>query len=180
MNTASMPSSNQDLGNLVLGNLIWQKCQEDPELGEAPETMKEVLGEYINRSPVILKDYLFELVSLESIMGAKLAFLRYCQENNFVQRAVAALPEEMLGWMSREDMVESMASTFGKLIDLAESISHDVIGFLKENEVTEEVILTSPGSNLRLNEKLQESYRAGTLTIRDLLLEQPTIILKSS
>ena len=180
MNTASVPFGNQDLGSLFLGNQIWQKCQEDPELGEAPEAVKKVLGEYINFSPAILNDHLFKLVSLESIMDAKLAFLRYCQENDFVQKSVAALPEEHLGWMSRSDMTESMASTFGELIDLAEKISRNIIKFLKEHEVTEEVILTSPGSNLCLNEKLQEGYRAGTLTIRELLLEQPTIILKNS
>lgn len=180
MNTASTPFGNQDLGNLFLGNQIWQKCQEDPELGEAPEAVKEVLGEFINYSPTILKDQLFDPVSLKSIMDAKLAFLRYCQENNLIQRVVVALPEENLGWMSRGSMAKSMASTFGKLIDLAENISYDIIGFLEEREVTEEFILTSPESDLCLNEKLQEGYRAGTLTICDLLLEQPTVILKNS
>lgn len=173
-------SSNQDLGDLVLGNLIWQKCQEDPELGNAPETMKEVLGEYINLSPTILKEQLFEPVSLNSILQAKLSFLQYCQENDFVQKAVAALPEESLGWMSRSDMSDSMTSTFGSLIEFAKDIIGDISGFLRENGISEEQVLTAPGSNLCLNEGLQERYRTGTLTIRDVLLEQPTIILNNS
>ncbi|MGB2791529.1 MAG: hypothetical protein WBC29_03175 [Candidatus Moraniibacteriota bacterium] len=190
MNTESV-SPPQDLGDLVLGNLIWTKCQEDPELHETPEGLKQVLCEFISLSPTILGDLLFEVVSLTSIMQSKLAFLRYCQENQFVQKMVAVMPEEALGmvavmpeealgWMSRDDVLKSMVSTFDSLIKLAMRISDDAIGFLEEDRFTEEWLLTARESSLRLNENLQERYRAGTLTIRELLLEQPIIILKNS
>lgn len=77
-------------------------------------------------------------------------------------------------------MSDSMTSTFGSLIEFAKDIIGDISGFLRENGISEEQVLTAPGSNLCLNEGLQERYRAGTLTIRDVLLEQPTLILKNS
>ncbi|QQR77228.1 MAG: hypothetical protein IPJ67_03725 [Candidatus Moraniibacteriota bacterium] len=180
MNTESVSPKTQDLGNLVLGNLTWMKCQEDPELRETPEGMKQVRCEFISLSPTILGDLLFEVVSLTSIMQSKLAFLQYCQENGFVQKMIAAMPEEALGWMSRGDVLKNIVSTLDCLIELAKSISGNIIGFLEKNGITEEQVLTAPESKLCLDESLRGRYRAGTLTIRELLLEQPMIILKNS
>ncbi len=178
--TESVYTKTQNLGNLLLGNRIWTKYQEDPELRETPEAMRQVLCEFVNLSPTILGDLLFKAVSLTSIMQSKLAFLLYCQENGFVQKMVAVMPEEALGWMSKSDALKSMVSTFDSLIELAKNISGNITGFLEENGITEEQVLTAHESSLRLNENLQERYRAGILTIRELLLEQPLIIFKNN
>jgi uncharacterized protein (DUF3820 family) len=161
------------------GSDVLKALMKDAEYSAQPEAVREAMQPFIEAIPEVLEGQLDAPVTLQSLMAAKFAFLRYCGDNQFISKVVAAMPEEALGWFDRDDLAGMMEGMFGQLLDLAESIMEDVEGFLASQGVTEAQIMQHP-KGLGLNPEAFALYEAGRLTIGDILVLQPMVIVKNT
>lgn len=162
----------------VTAKNVWTAINEDPEFLEQPEAMREATQPFVEALPVILADLLDEPATLSNIMKAKLIFLRHCLANEFIAKAVAAMPDESLSFIEREDMIPLMDSALRKAVNLIELMTSDMPAFLKANEITEPEVMM--GSNLGLRHDALGFYESGKLTIGKLLATQPMVIVKNT
>lgn len=147
---------------------VWEATIIDPKfISQVPEgsPQRDAIRPFIEGSVEALGDQLENTVTLQTICNAKVRFLRYCVENN-----IGKLMSEITGMES-----EVINGMFDKLIDMFESMLKDVNAFLEEHGVTEEQIMTSPEVGMSADN--QHKWREGTLTIGELLVTQPSIIL---
>ncbi len=149
---------------------VWAAMLLDAKFAaEAPEgsPQREAMRPFIEGSVAALDELLDETLTLDSFGRAKVTFLRYCIDNNF-----AKVVGDVIGM---DDHVS--ASMFEVLIETLEYILKDTRTFLADNGVTEEQVMQS--QEVGLNHANQEKWRAGTLTIGELLQSQPGVILQS-
>jgi hypothetical protein len=162
----------------VTAAAVWIKINEDVDFLQQPESVRDATRPYVEALPIILADMLNAPVTLNSVMKAKVAFLRYCVDNGFIKAAVDAMPDEALGFFDREDLPEMFESLLTQAIDMAEELTGDVAGLLKENGLTEEKVMLGP--SIGLNDEARSLYQAGELIIGELLLIQPMLIVKNT
>ncbi|MBY0538069.1 hypothetical protein K2P47_01575 [Patescibacteria group bacterium] len=147
---------------------VWEVALADPKFAaKIPEgsPQRDVIRPFVEGSVEVLADQLETVVSLQTIADAKMKFLRYCVDNGLGKAMGDATG---MGGTMLDGMLE-------QLIEMLEPIVADSITFLEENGVTEEQVMLS--SQMGLNPDNQEKWRAGTLTIGELLLTQPSDIL---
>ena len=150
---------------------VWEATTNDPKFAEempAGSAQREAIKPFIEGSVTALDGQLEESVTLQTIADAKVKFLRYCVENNF-----GKVMDDVLGMGA--DMINGMLE---QLIDMVEPMLADTTEFLEENGVTEEEVMVS--AQIGMNDDNQKKWRAGTLTIGELLLTQPSVILQNS
>lgn len=160
----------------VQPNEVWEAVLKDPEFAAQPPAMKEALRPFVEATPRVLADVLDHPATLESLMKAKMAFLRYCLDNGFIEEAVKATPK------ATREMFDGMEDTLKQLLDGAlkavQEVLQDVPAFLANYEITERDVLTNPKVNLK--GKALSLYDQGKLTVGDVLRLQPVIIIKNA
>lgn len=155
---------------------VWEALEKHPEFASQPPAMKKALRPFVEATPTVLADLLDQPATVESLMKAKIIFLRYCVDNGFIEAAVKATPKAMRDLFDGvEDMLKS---TLAAAIDMAEEIAQDVPGLLVQYEMTERDLLTNP--KVGLAGKALSLYDKGKLTVGELLRLQPTIIVKNT
>lgn len=164
----------------VSGDAVWKALSEDPLfLAEIPEELWPALKPYIEALPEILADLLDEPVTLMTLLKAKAAFVRYCLESDYACEMAAAIPEDQLFFVgiSNEEVIARMDALTRGALQFLETIVEDVPGFLQVFDVTEEqaILAFKPV----LSPENLKKYRAGKLTIGDILLSQPMLIIKN-
>lgn len=164
----------------VSGDAVWKALREDPVfLAETPEELWSALEPYIEALPEILgEDLLDESVTLTTLLKAKAAFIRYRLESDYTREMVAAIPEEQLFFvgMGNEEVTARMEALTRGALQFLEAIVEDVPCFLQALDVTEEQAIL--GLKPVLSPENLKKYRAGKLTIGDILLSQPMLIVK--
>jgi hypothetical protein len=150
---------------------VWEAIIADPKFtSQMPEgsPQRDAIRPFIEGSVATLEDQLENTVTLQAIADAKLKFLRYCVKNNLgkVMGDVMGMGAEMLNGLLEQ------------LIEMLEPMLENTTAFLEENGVTEEQVMTSPQVGMSANN--QRKWREGTLTIGELLLTQPSVILQNN
>lgn len=158
------------------GNAVWGVLLADPAFraGDS-EGQILVLEPFVKALPDILEKMLDKPVTLETLMQAKLAFLRYCLENGLIGKFAEVSREDSIFLMDKDSLRAMLERTLDEVVNMLEAMVENVSGFLEEAGVTEEQVLTSPSVGLSVGNT--EQYGNGTLTIADILLTQPSIIV---
>lgn len=153
------------------GSQVWDAAVADPSCSsQMPEgsALREAIRPFFESAPTVLAEFLDRPLTLQVLADAKIAFLRYCLGNGFVEKVGGAVG--MSG-----HLVKLM---FKGLIEMWENILKDVPAFLEAQGIMEEQVMLSP--KVGLNADNQKQYKAGTLTVADVLRTQPAVILKNS
>lgn len=156
---------------------VWQGVLKDPETASQPDVMKQALRPFVEAIPKVLADLLDMAVTVESIMKAKIAFLRYCADNGFVKAIIAATPAESLWLIGAGTAASMLELALTAAISMAEQIAQDVPVMLAQKGTTERELLASP--KVGLTGEALALYDKSKLTIGDLLRLQPMIIIKT-
>lgn len=142
------------------GREVWEAVLTDPKFTtQMPEgsPQREAVRPFIEASVQVLGEQLKKIVTFQDLAGAKATFLRYCVENNY---------GEVMGAVGRG----VPKGFFEQLIDIYESIHEDVTPYRE-----------SYGTLIaQMNPTNQQKWRTRTLTIGELLLTQPLVILADS
>jgi len=177
--TSPSPGPAPTVAQCTLSSLL-----SDPEYAHYPETGRRVLKEFVDLAVERLKDelsspYLTAPCTLKSLLDAKITVLKLVTEDDFIPRLVRANMAE-----ADPEFAEAAAQLFGMagellpmLIEQMEDIAKDLPAFLAQNELTEEQLMLS--ENVGLSPSLQETYKRGELTIRDVLVHQSAVIFKN-
>lgn len=155
----------------LTGAEVWAATVADPSFTEeVPEgdPMREVLRPFVEATPVVLADFLDKKATMETVVHAKLAFLKYCLKNGLVQKAADALGA----------MTGMLEQAFASVVSMLEASCENIPALLIQAGMTEEEAMLDP--SMRFNEASKQAYNAGTLTIGDLLRTQPTVIIKNT
>ncbi len=147
---------------------VWETITADSQfIAQAPEgsAVRIATRPFIEGSVEALGDPLENFVTPKVIFEAKVTFFRYCLENNFGKVVGDAVGMDA-------DLATGMLVG---LIEMLEPVIQNFLKFLEENGVTEEQIMIDP--QIGLNTANQQKWRDGTLTLGELLLTQPAIIL---
>ena len=163
----------------ITGKAILAALMKDPEYSAQPESIRKAMEPFILAIPEVLKDSLAKKVDLATLMDAKIAFLRYCSENEYITKMVNAMPPKSFGFMDAEDVAGMMEGTFSTLIEVLSDVIKNVPEFLKSQGVTEAEMMAHP-KGVGLKPSVLKKYTAGKLTIADLLELQPMVIIKNT
>ncbi len=164
---------------LITGPQVLDAIMKSEEYSSYPASMRAVADTFVIAIPEILKDQLQEPVTLTSVMNAKVMFLRYCVDHEYVKKAVAATPEGSLGGMSADSVTSLMQNMMSQAIVIAERVVKDLPAVLESQGVDEELMMAHP-KGIGLNPETLDLYKTGKLTIGYLLLMQPMVIFKNS
>jgi len=157
--------------NTLTGADVWKAITADPafaaEMVEGtPE--REVIKPFIEAAPTALAEFLDQPFTLKAYADSKVTFLRYCIGNGIADKL-----SEAFGMSA-----SLVRSALGASIDMLAELIKDVPAFLALQNVTEDQVMLGP--KVGLNDANKELYKAGQLTIADVLRTQPTLILKNS
>lgn len=155
----------------LTGAEVWAAAIADPKLTSdliEGSPLREAFRPFVEAVPLALAKFLDQRVTLNALLGAKIAFVRHCLDHGFIE----AMPLDAFG-ASRETMRGVLESVLGKAMEMLENLP----GMLFSMEVSEEDVILGP--RVGLNPENQELYRAGNLTIEQVLRTQPSIILKN-
>lgn len=158
----------------VTGQEVWEALLNDPNLADQ-ESFLPVLQQIVEAVPLILTEELPLLVTFETLLQCRVKFIQYLLDHDFVAKAINLLPESDFDLMDREDVAVMMQSGFETIVQLAGPILANVGEFLADQGMTDAEIVLS--STTGLNIPMRNSYRAGTLTIEELMRRQPGVIL---
>lgn len=164
--------------NTINPQNVWDSINQDPKFLAEPEYARLVLKPFIQALPEVLADLLELPANYENVVRAKYAFLQYCSENNYITAAVESTPESALGPFDRSFLKEMLERMFAELVELLGSVLESAPDFLAAQGVTDVEVMTS--SELGLNAEVLELYNAGQLTIGQLAVMQPMIIVNNS
>lgn len=158
---------------------VFEILQDDPNFSLLPAQTQEAVKPYIFALPESLSELLDQPASTETIFQAKLAYLRYCQENGYVTSYIDSLPDEAFNWvMSREEAPETMEGVMAAIIEGITEILGNISAFLTSQGCDDYTYLTHP-NGLALKASLSKKLKAGTLTITDVLMSQPGLIVNN-
>jgi len=159
----------------ITGKQILAALMKDPEYSAQPASVLAVTDPFMLGIPEALKDHLDNVVTLATLMDAKIAFLRYLVDNEYVKKVVAAMPKDSFGLMDAKEVAEMMLDAMGQVIEIFAEVVKDVPTFLEALEITEEQMMVQA-----LNPNTLKLYKTGTLTIAVVLKMQPMVIVKNS
>lgn len=130
--------------------------------------MRDAVKPFIEAAPKALADFLNKTVTLRVLADTKIAFVRYCLDNGFVEKmdGVTTLGGELI------------KSLFEGVIEMLGNVMKDVPAFLQAHGVTEDQVMLGP--KVGLNAGNQAKYKAGKLTVAELLRTQPAVILRNN
>lgn len=162
---------------MLTSDVIWAGMMTEPDLAAEPEAIQEVMRSFVDHLPVLLADLLDKPANFQNIIKAKLRFLRYCSENDFIAKYADAMPDDALGFLSRDEFKDMFTGLFADLVEMMEPIAISAADFLKEQGIPEETLML--GDNVGLAGEARNLHMSGNLTIGKLLELQPAIIVRN-
>lgn len=143
-----------------------------------PSTML-VFGWLARELPEVLVHLLDTPLTFGSLMAAKADVARHFLENGYVESLVAAIPDYQIVSVTREDIIANMRCMLSRSIWVFEKMAEDTQGWLKAYGHTDENALENPRCG-RLNPEAMAAYRAGTLTVGQLIRIQPSVFMQNN
>ena len=155
----------------LTGSDVWNASLEEESFAEEmPEggPVREIIRPYIEAAPTVLADYLEKPLTLQVLADTKIAFLRYCMDNGFAEKM-----GEAVGFSG--EIIEVVLSN---LVEALAGMLEDIPGMLEEQGVTEQQVMLN--KKVGLNSENKKLYKAGALTVEQVLRTQPSVIVKNS
>ncbi len=158
---------------------IWEQVREEPEFRAYGPSALEATRPYVEEIGTVLADHLDKTVTLATLMSAKHAYLKYLFGTNYIKDLAAAMSDEELGWLSREEMVEMFNDTMPELLESMEELTKPAYWKkqLKLAGVTEARVMADEKIGLR--GEAYSLYKQGKLTMGKLLELQPIVLVST-
>ncbi len=139
-----------------------------------PNDQRPIMEAFAAELPEVLRDYMALPVTTESLLKSKRAILAHVLEGDrlttLLKKAMGVSAYTLLGGMAKMALETMLQS-----IDEAAS---DIPSILKHLGTTEEEFMLSERTNL--SPENANKYRAGTLTIGDLVYTQPFVLINNT
>jgi len=162
----------------IEGKQVFEVIMKDEEFKSQPENVIKAIEPFVLALPEILKDQLSSIVTVTTLLNAKLAFLKYCMENDYIKKVTDEVPDDNFGMFGRESMVAISQAAVEQSIQAIPQTINKLAEILASQGLSEEQVLF--GGENPIMENLRSDYKNGTLTIGDLLLKQPMAIVKNA
>jgi hypothetical protein len=163
----------------ITGAQVIAALETDPRYQAIPSAVRAKTEIYYVALPDVLEKHLGKKVSLESLVAAKLAILKYFGESQYVQDSVKAMSEASLLSLSVDSTISMSLAILASTISSLESALGSINELISASGVSEERLLQNP-DGIHLSSDAIALYREGKLTIGDVLLSQPYELIKSS
>lgn len=147
----------------------------EPDYQEMLDGLKTAMEPFFEAIPGLLDSWLEDRVTLQTVLRAKVAFLRHALVNGYVEACIGATPAELFGAFGSDYMTKFLESQMGELVDGFQSWIDNLMVMLVKHGVTEREGLLEFG----MSGETLSAYDEGTLTMNDLLRQQPMVILKN-
>lgn len=147
--------------------LLFKEYSVYPEI--INDEILQILEPFINDSPIVLRDFLDKPAGLNSICNSKLVFIDHCRRGGIYNE----LQKREVFKKIAADIIEAVDSLEIKLQELVKKNLESDNG---ERELLEMMLIT--GSELGLSDENKKRYTDSVLTIGDILISQPYIILE--
>jgi hypothetical protein len=165
---------------MVTGKEIWAAAEKDPELMESVFQHKKpraIFQDYIeNDLLVAIGDILDKPANIENVLDVKIAYIKNTLETGLMSRLIEAVPQEVLGFFTAGSLLEMVTDMLLQAIEILGPIAKDVPAFLKENGVSDKFLY----EQLKFSPENIAMAIGNKLTIGDLLISQPAVILKNT
>jgi hypothetical protein len=150
----------------------------DSKRGFETEKQEEVFKDLCeNHTLRILSSFLESAATIENICAAKIKFIRACLEEGWVNRIFNTNPKcgEMgMGFVTPEEDPEVFSQTVTRLISAMEEITSAYIKIGNEEAIDKTWVL----KRLGVSEQNAERIISGELSIGEILMSQPIVILQ--
>lgn len=158
----------------VLGEQVWEAYQQALRHDRARDLERKIMQPLVMAAPEVLADFLPQPLTMKTYLGARLAFMDYCIGMDIFEQIVEAA-EELTG-RHQEEFAERVERVFDRKQLELQAILNDIPGYLARRGMSEHDYMFD--ENIDLSTENLPKYFEGTLTVRELLLTQPGIILK--
>ncbi len=158
----------------LTGDLVWKVLSEDPRTEKIAGL--PILEPYVKALPEILKSVLEEKVTMATYMKARILYYRYLSTEGVATKQIALIPKQLLQGKDRNQIAAEAEKAMIKAIAAMEAIIPHVPQILIAKRITEnEYFTTAKGINLK--SLAAAKYNNGTLTIGDLLMIDPYVLV---
>jgi hypothetical protein len=147
--------------------------------GQIPEAAIPVYLEYAKAVAIHLGDKLHEPVTLKSLIDAKLSALEFCISDGWAPRLTKAVLEASgveKGIFT--EMMDAALEMMPALVEQMKDFVKDIPAVLAELGITEQLMMKS--EKVGLNKANLKKYADGTLTLGELYMTQPSVIIKNT
>lgn len=156
---------------IITPEAIWLAYENDKFHQPQPAMVLQRMKPFVMALPLLLADRLDLPANLPIILEARIDFLRYCLAYQMAEVMLADKSDRRL----RSIMTAKLNRLLENIIQAHEEILADVPAFLAGMEITEDEYVVS---QFELNQEMSNAYYRGTLTIGQLLLDQPLIFVR--
>lgn len=156
---------------------IWKTLMSDPKFTKgATDGALEVFRDVVEALPKVLaEEQLNAKVTLATLTKAKLDIVEYMLDNDIVTRLAASIPAD-LTICEPDEMADFLKMAFEEMRTPFMEIIHNTKASLDSYGATERDVLADP-KGCNLDRASLKAFDAGTLTIRRLLMTQPSTFL---
>lgn len=151
---------------IVTGKQVWDQLIETPQFGQQTKKVQDVYLPYIMALPTILRQLSNEPATLSNLILAKITFMNAWLSNGSVFTIA-----RKLGYSEPRDLYDQYINE----VDALTKVLDELPLVLEAQRKTEEEFMLSPRVGL-IGEAMKKC-QAGTLTIGELLVLQPMVIL---
>jgi len=156
---------------------IWEAVKKDTKFmqqGFKYEKTAKILQDYIENSLlIVVDDMVNKPATIANIINVKIASSKHALSSDLFSKIIKSTHEEALGIFSSIGMLKIIVNRLGQIVEMLKPIAKNVPKFLKENDVSEELVYR----RMELNPENIKKAMSGKLTIGDILVSQPVVIL---
>lgn len=160
----------------ITGDAVWDSLMADMDFLNNPPAVRVAQESFVRKLPVIAAAYLQEAVSLESLARTKAAYLQYCFEGGYIQILASAILAAGCQTMEYDRLVEFYSEKMSTFISGVDSLISETGEVLAETQISEKYFVMAI---FQLNETAAKRYCADTLTIGELMLLDPLVLVRN-
>lgn len=154
----------------ITSQQIMGKLMEQPDYRMYPPNMVAAMTGYLDQFLANASDILTKPVTLDILWEAKVRFLHIVVGSDFAELAAAMYPE-MVDAKDIQEVLEGAVSE-------AEKLAGHLSELLAKQGLTDQDVLTMAKNPMK--PELLEKYQARTLTLEDVLREQPELVTQNT
>lgn len=157
---------------------VWTSLQEDSRFLEMPAYFRLGFRPFALEAVGILEEVLYQKTTLESVYNAKIYLAEYWMKSGMIDSIEADAPaiDVMFGMVGGETLHKTINRYFKEVLDLKGNMGEWSAGFLKSKRISEEQALIMLG----LNGKALKRYRESKLTLGELMMSCPGVVINIS
>lgn len=157
-------------------DVIWNQIRKTPNVINLGRRQKKVMRKFVSHAPVVLANYLNDRADVTTIYSARADFLSFLLEEHYIDEIVQTMP-----WWQKLIAVKIMKQTLAKITELGIMKLHDDCATARTRRNPYQSVEAYIGHDSQLMERMHlpvlRTYLTGDMTIGELLVAQPEIIL---